>query len=153
MPTGNVKWFDTKKGYGFIVGEAGQDVFVHYTSILGDGFRSLKDGEVVDYELVQSDKGFQARNVKRLAAPARSRPRPGAGRAGGPGKVRWPDRSDRRCRRAWLHLIGPEPLPVTSVLYAMGHAGGAGLRLCRRGGKGRVINRQVFRFPTARALC
>lgn len=66
MPTGNVKWFDTKKGYGFIIGDGGVDVFVHYTSIVGDGFRSLKDGEVVDYELVQGEKGFQAKNVHRL---------------------------------------------------------------------------------------
>ena len=69
MPTGNVKWFDTKKGYGFIIGDGGKDVFVHYSSIVGDGFRSLKDGEPVDYELVQSDKGLQARNVRRLTAP------------------------------------------------------------------------------------
>ncbi len=68
MPTGNVKWFDIKKGYGFIVGETGEDVFVHYTSIAGDGFRSLKDGELVDYELVRSDKGLQARSVRRQAA-------------------------------------------------------------------------------------
>ena len=65
MPTGNVKWFDAKKGYGFIIGQTGQDVFVHYTSIVGEGFRSLKDGEVVDYDLVTSEKGLQARNVRR----------------------------------------------------------------------------------------
>jgi len=65
MPTGKVKWFDPKKGYGFIVGDVGQDVFVHYTSIEGEGFRALKDGETVDYELVQGDKGYQARNVAR----------------------------------------------------------------------------------------
>ena len=65
MPTGKVKWFDPKKGYGFIVGDQGQDVFVHYTSILGNGFRALKDGEMVDYELVKGDKGFQARDVNR----------------------------------------------------------------------------------------
>ena len=65
MPSGKVKWFDPKKGYGFIVGDEGQDVFVHYTSISGDGFRALKDGETVDYEMVQGDKGFQARNVSR----------------------------------------------------------------------------------------
>ncbi len=65
MPTGKVKWFDPKKGYGFIVGDEGQDVFVHYTSILGEGFRALKDGETVDYELVQGEKGYQARNVVR----------------------------------------------------------------------------------------
>lgn len=67
MPTGKVKWFDPKKGYGFIIGEQGQDVFVHYSSIEGDGFRALRDGEVVDYELVKGDKGHQARNVKRNA--------------------------------------------------------------------------------------
>jgi len=65
MPTGKVKWFDPKKGYGFIIGDQGQDVFVHYTSILGEGFRALKDGEMVSYELVKGDKGFQARNVNR----------------------------------------------------------------------------------------
>lgn len=67
MPSGKVKWFDPKKGYGFIVGEAGQDVFVHYTTIDGEGFRALKDGETVDYELVEGEKGFQATNVMRLA--------------------------------------------------------------------------------------
>ena len=65
MPTGKVKWFDPKKGYGFIVGDEEQDVFVHYTSIIGEGFRALKDGEVVDYELVKGEKGYQARNVAR----------------------------------------------------------------------------------------
>jgi len=65
MPTGKVKWFDPKKGYGFIIGDGGQDVFVHYTSILGEGFRALKDGEMVDYELVQGEKGYQAKNVVR----------------------------------------------------------------------------------------
>jgi CspA family cold shock protein len=65
MPTGKVKWFDPKKGYGFIVGEQGQDVFVHYTAIAGDGFRALKDGETVAYELIKGDKGFQARKVVR----------------------------------------------------------------------------------------
>ena len=65
MPTGKVKWFDPKKGYGFIIGDEGQDVFVHYTSITGEGFRVLKDGEEVDYEMVKGDKGYQARNVVR----------------------------------------------------------------------------------------
>jgi CspA family cold shock protein len=72
MPTGKVKWFDPKKGYGFIIGEQGQDVFVHYTSIAGEGFRALKDGELVAYELIKGDKGFQARNVLRPASPAAS---------------------------------------------------------------------------------
>ena len=65
MSTGKVKWFDPKKGYGFIIGDEGEDIFVHYTSIAGEGFRSLKDGEMVDYELVKGEKGFQARNVAR----------------------------------------------------------------------------------------
>ena len=65
MPTGTVKWFDTKKGFGFIVGPEGQDVFVHFSSIEGDGFRSLKDGETVDYEIVQGAKGYSASRVRR----------------------------------------------------------------------------------------
>lgn len=68
MPRGIVKWFDAKKGYGFIVGpQEGRDIFVHYTHIQGDGFRSLRDGEQVDYELAESDKGLQARSVRPLA--------------------------------------------------------------------------------------
>jgi CspA family cold shock protein len=63
---GRVKWFDPKKGFGFIVGPDEQDVFVHYTHIHSDGFRSLKDGETVDYELIESDKGLQAREVHRV---------------------------------------------------------------------------------------
>lgn len=67
---GQVKWFDPKKGYGFIVGPENQDVFVHYSHIGGDGFRSLKDGETVEYELIEGDKGFQAREVSRVEQPA-----------------------------------------------------------------------------------
>lgn len=67
---GEVKWFDPKKGYGFIVGPEGQDVFVHFSQILGDGFRSLKDGEQVEYDLSEGDKGLQARDVKRAEAEA-----------------------------------------------------------------------------------
>ena len=72
MRTGTVKWFDKKKGFGFIQGaEEGKDIFVHYTNIEGEGFRSLKDGEVVEFELVESDKGLQAHHVKHTgAAPA-----------------------------------------------------------------------------------
>jgi CspA family cold shock protein len=68
MPIGTVKWFDTKKGFGFIVNSEGKDVFVHYTSIDGDGFRSLKDGEQVEYEQEQGDKGLLAKAVRRVAA-------------------------------------------------------------------------------------
>jgi len=63
MPRGQVKWFDPKKGYGFLFGPDGHDVFVHYSHIQADGFRALKNGEWVDYELVEGDKGYQAREV------------------------------------------------------------------------------------------
>ncbi|MEM6459687.1 MAG: cold shock domain-containing protein [Planctomycetota bacterium] len=66
MVRGAVKWFDPKKGYGFINGPQGQDVFVHYSQIGGDGFRSLRDGEEVEYELTEGEKGFQARAVSRV---------------------------------------------------------------------------------------
>jgi CspA family cold shock protein len=66
MTSGQVKWFDSKKGFGFILGPEGQDVFVHFSSIQGDGFRSLKDGESVEYEMVQGDKGYSAQKVMRL---------------------------------------------------------------------------------------
>jgi CspA family cold shock protein len=65
MEVGTVKWFDSKKGFGFIKGQReGHDIFVHYTSIEGEGFRSLKNGESVEYELVQSEKGLQAQHVR-----------------------------------------------------------------------------------------
>lgn len=64
MRDGNVKWFDTKKGYGFILGPDGQDVFVHYSSIEGEGFRSLREGEPVEYELIQTAKGLAANRVR-----------------------------------------------------------------------------------------
>ncbi|MCG8507943.1 MAG: cold shock domain-containing protein, partial [Rhodospirillales bacterium] len=67
---GRVKWFDPKKGYGFILGPTGQDVFVHYSQIMGEGFKSLKDGETVDYELIEGDKGWQARDVNRVSEHA-----------------------------------------------------------------------------------
>ena len=72
MATGNVKWFDSKKGFGFIIGPEGQDVFVHFSSIEGDGFRSLKDSEPVEYELISGAKGFSAQKVKRIPVAERA---------------------------------------------------------------------------------
>jgi CspA family cold shock protein len=67
MASGHVKWFDNKKGFGFISNEAGADVFVHYSAIQGKGFKTLKEGELVQFELIQSDKGLKAQNVQRAA--------------------------------------------------------------------------------------
>jgi len=63
---GTVKWFNNEKGYGFITRESGPDVFVHYTAILGEGYRSLNEGDAVSFEVVDGQKGLQARNVVRL---------------------------------------------------------------------------------------
>ena len=63
MASGKVKWFDTKKGFGFIQQEGGPDVFVHYTSISGNGFKNLEEGQTVEFELVDSPKGPKASNV------------------------------------------------------------------------------------------
>ncbi len=61
--TGTVKWFDAKKGFGFIVREGGEDIFVHYSVIEGTGYRALKDGQKVEFEVVEGKKGLEASNV------------------------------------------------------------------------------------------
>jgi len=63
---GTVKWFDNAKGYGFIISPAGEDVFVHYRVIEGEGYRSLSEGQVVEFEATQSEKGWQASTVATL---------------------------------------------------------------------------------------
>jgi CspA family cold shock protein len=65
MSKGTVKWFNDSKGYGFISQMEGEDVFVHFSSIVGDGFRTLAEGEEVEFELATNDKGCQAANVIR----------------------------------------------------------------------------------------
>ncbi|MGD0253872.1 MAG: cold-shock protein [Verrucomicrobiota bacterium] len=66
MASGKVKWFDNKKGFGFIAQGTGQDVFVHHSSIIGAGFKTLNEGEEVSFEIVSSDKGLKAQNVQRV---------------------------------------------------------------------------------------
>jgi CspA family cold shock protein len=66
---GLVKWFDPKKGYGFIVGPQNQDIFVHFSKIEGEGFRVLKDGSTVKYEATLTDKGWHATRVQRVGPP------------------------------------------------------------------------------------
>ena len=66
MERGKVKWFSESKGYGFIQRESGDDVFVHYKAIAGDGFRSLHENEEVEFEIEQGPKGPQATNVKKV---------------------------------------------------------------------------------------
>lgn len=64
MATGTVKWFNAEKGYGFIQREGGSDLFVHYTAIEGSGYRSLEEGQSVEFEVTQGPKGDQAQSVR-----------------------------------------------------------------------------------------
>ena len=63
---GTIKWFNNTKGYGFIQQEQGGDVFVHYSAIQADGYRSLNEGDVVEFEILEGPKGLQAANVTRV---------------------------------------------------------------------------------------
>ena len=65
MPRGSVKWFDDRKGYGFIAREGGKDIFVHFSAIQGAGFKTLSEGEEVEFEIVNGPKGEQATNVQK----------------------------------------------------------------------------------------
>jgi len=64
VPIGRVKWFNNKKGYGFIERDDGEDVFVHYSEIRGQGYRTLKDGQTVEFEIEETPRGLRAVNVR-----------------------------------------------------------------------------------------
>ncbi len=66
MACGTVKWFNEKKGYGFIQRDGGPDVFVHYSAIKGDGFKTLAEGQTVEFDLIEDAKGAKAQNVVKL---------------------------------------------------------------------------------------
>ena len=66
MAQGTVKWFNESKGYGFITADEGKDVFVHYSAIMGDGFKTLGEGQKVSFEIVNGEKGPQAANVSKI---------------------------------------------------------------------------------------
>lgn len=66
METGTVKWFNSSKGFGFISREEGEDVFVHFKAIIGDGYKTLDEGDKVEFEVEQGPKGLQAANVKKI---------------------------------------------------------------------------------------
>ena len=66
METGTVKWFNSDKGFGFITAENGNDVFVHFSAIQGDGFKTLEEGQAVEFEVESSDRGLQAANIVKL---------------------------------------------------------------------------------------
>jgi CspA family cold shock protein len=77
--TGTVKWFSQEKGYGFLQQPGGPDVFVHHSAIEGTGFKVLYEGEEVEFDILQADKGLKAQNVVRLNPPAEPPRRGGAG--------------------------------------------------------------------------
>lgn len=63
MAVGKVKWFNAEKGFGFITNEEGKDIFVHFSAIQADGYKSLEEGQTVDYDVTETDRGPQAQNV------------------------------------------------------------------------------------------
>jgi cold shock protein len=69
MASGKIKWFDNKKGFGFIAQDTGKDVFVHHSSIVGSGFKTFNEGDIVSFEIIPGEKGLKAENVQRVQAP------------------------------------------------------------------------------------
>lgn len=67
LKTGKIKWFNNEKGYGFIEGANDEDIFVHYSAIKQEGYKTLSEGQVVEYELLETEKGLQAINVKEVS--------------------------------------------------------------------------------------
>ena len=68
MPTGTIKWFDDRKGFGFIEPDGGgEDVFVHFSALQGEGYKTLEEGQSVQFEIVKGDKGLQAANVSKVS--------------------------------------------------------------------------------------
>ncbi|EED2061500.1 cold-shock protein [Listeria monocytogenes] len=65
MQNGKVKWFNNEKGYGFIESDGGEDIFVHFTAIQGDGYKSLEEGQALTFEVVEGNRGAQAANVEK----------------------------------------------------------------------------------------
>ena len=142
MAQGTVKWFNADKGYGFIAVEGGQDVFVHFSAIVGDGYRSLEEGQKVEFDITQGQKGPQAENVKAVGCPAGTgRPGPG-GRPGCPagGRLQLGElgagQRDPPLLRAEVHQHGvffhaeddAEPVLVVGDLIAGGERLGRGRR-------------------------
>jgi len=72
MASGRIKWWDNKKGFGFILQDSGKDIFVHYSNVTGNGFKTLNPGEEVTFDLIDSDKGPKAQNVQRVETPSES---------------------------------------------------------------------------------
>ncbi len=66
MNTGKVKWFNAEKGYGFVTSDDGKDVFVHFSAIQGDGYKSLEEGQAVSFDVTDGDRGPQATNVVKI---------------------------------------------------------------------------------------
>lgn len=91
--TGTVKWFSDSKGYGFIQREDGPDVFVHHSEIEGSGFRTLHEGERVEFDIIEEPRGLKARNVTRVEATAGGGAGPRGGGYGGEDRDRFGSRS------------------------------------------------------------